>query len=337
MDTKRESAISRRTALSGLGSFAAAAATISFISPARAATKIRLLTNWYAEAEHGGFYQAKATGIYDRAGLDVSIQMGGPQLNGLQLLAAGNADVIISYDIQLLDAVEQGIPAVAIGAVNQFDLIGIVTHPDITSLTGLKGHKILVSQSAHATWWPWLRQKFGFMDDQLGPYAFSMQPFFVDPTVAQQGYLTADPFEENKHNVPCRFFLLADEGYPPYSSTVITTRPFMAANSAAVGAFVKATMEGWRSYLTNPAPANALIKIDNPRMPDDQMAFSVDRFRATKAVTGGDAAKFGIGIMTEARWRKTHEFLVSSNLLKPTTDWTRAFTLQYVKDLRVFA
>jgi NitT/TauT family transport system substrate-binding protein len=268
--------------IAGIGSFAATAATISFITPARAAAKIRLLTNWFAEAEHGGFYQAKATGLYDRAGLDVSLQMGGPQLNGLQLLAGGDADIIISYDIQVLNAVEQGVPAVAIGAVNQFDLIGIVTHPDITSIAGLKGRKILVAQSAHATWWPWLRQKFGFTDDQLGPYTFNMQPFFADPMLAQQGYLTFDPFEESKQNVPCRFFLLADQGYPPYSSTVVTTRPFMDANSATVAAFVKATMEGWRSYLRNPAPANALIKTENPKMEDDQIAFSVDRFRATR-------------------------------------------------------
>jgi NitT/TauT family transport system substrate-binding protein len=298
-------ALSRKAALAGIGSFAALAASISFISPARAATKIRLLTNWYAEAEHGGFYAAKATGLYDRAGLDVTIAMGGPQLNGLQLLAGGDADVIVSYDIQLLNAVEQGVPAVAIAAVNQFDLVGIVTHPDIASIAALKGRKIFVSQSARATWWPWLRQKYGFTDDQLGVYAFNMQPFFADPTAAQQGYLTADPLEENKHNVPCKFFLLADQGYPPYSSTVVTTRPFMDANSAAVAAFVKASMEGWRSYLRDPAPANALIKVDNPKMADDQLAFSVDRFRASHAVTGGDAAKFGIGIMTNARWKKT--------------------------------
>jgi NitT/TauT family transport system substrate-binding protein len=219
MGTELTRVIARREAIAGIGSFAAIAASIGFITPARAATKIRLLTNWYAEAEHGGFYQAKATGLYDRAGLDVSIQMGGPQLNGLQLLAGGDADVVVSYDIQILDAVERGVPAVAIGAVNQFDLIGIVTHPDVTSIAGLKGRKILVAQSAHATWWPWLRQKFGFTDDQLGPYTFNMQPFFADPTIAQQGYLTYDPFEENKHNVPCRF------SYSPMKATRRIARP----------------------------------------------------------------------------------------------------------------
>jgi NitT/TauT family transport system substrate-binding protein len=96
-------------------------------------------------------------------------------------------------------------------------------------------------------------------------------------------------------------------------------------------------MQGWASYLRNPAPANVLIKLDNPKMEDDQIAFSVDRFRATKAVTGGDAAKSGIGIMTDARWKKTHDFLVAGGLLKPTTDYTQAFTTRFVKDLRVFA
>jgi NitT/TauT family transport system substrate-binding protein len=326
---------SRRAALVGAASALVAAGTR--IAPARAATKVRLLTNWFAEAEHGGFYQAKATGLYERAGLDVDIQMGGPQVNGMQLLGGGDADIIVSYDIQVLDSVEKGVPAVAIGAINQFDLQGIMAHTDVASLASLKGRKILVSSTAYSTFWPWLKLKFGFTDDQAGTYTFNLQPFYVDPTLAQQGYVTAEPFEAQKHGVKTKFFLFADEGYPPYSTTLVTTRPYMEKNPEIVAAFVKATMQGWKSYLQSPAPGNALIKVANPKEGDDQIAYSIARFKAIKCVGGGDAATHGIGIMTEDRWKKTRDFMVGTKMLKADTPWKTAFTTQYVKGLNIIA
>ncbi len=329
--------ITRARALAALAGIGAAAAVGGIGRPARAATKVRLLTNWFAEAEHGGFYQAKATGLYDKAGLDVDIAMGGPQINGVQLLTGGNADIIISYDIQTLDSVEKGVPVVAIGAVNQFDLQGIMTHTDVSSLAALKGRKILIASTSYATFWPWLKQKFGFTDEQAAPYTFNLQPFYVDPKLAQQGYVTAEPFEAQKHGVKTNFFLFADSGYPPYSTTLVTTRDYMEKNSDVVASFVRATMEGWKSYLHDPAAGNGLIKQANPKQGDDQIAYSIGRFKAIKCVTGGDAATHGIGIMTEARWKKTRDFMVSSNMLKDGTDWKSAFTTKYVKDLKVLA
>src|ERR1700761_6647767 len=159
--TSRHSLSRRAFILTSMGVASAAALRVR---PARAATKIRFLTNWFAEAEHGGFYQAKATGLYDKAGLDVDIQMGGPQVNGMQLLGGGDADIIVSYDIQVLDSISKAVPAVAIGAVNQFDLQGIMAHTDVPSLASLKGKKILVASTAFTTFWPWLKLKFGYTD-----------------------------------------------------------------------------------------------------------------------------------------------------------------------------
>jgi NitT/TauT family transport system substrate-binding protein len=326
---------SRRAAIAGATSAVAAAATR--IPPARAATKIRFLTNWFAEAEHGGFYQAKASGLYQKAGLDVDILMGGPQVNGVQLLAGGDADIIVSYDIEVLDSIEKGVPAVAIGAINQFDLQGIMAHTDVPSLAALKGRKILVSSTAFSTFWPWLKLKFGFTDDQAGTYTFNLQPFYVDPTLAQQGYITAEPFEAQKNGVKTKFFLFADDGYPPYSTTLVTTRAYMEKNPEAVAAFVKATMQGWKDYLAHPALGNALIKEANPKQGDDQIAFSIARFKAIKCVTGGDAATLGIGIMTDARWKKTRDFMVGANMLKAATPWKLAYTTKFVKGLNIIA
>jgi NitT/TauT family transport system substrate-binding protein len=331
----RRPTLTRGRAIAGLATAAVTAAALT--RPARAADKIRFLSSWFAEAEHGGYYQAKATGLYEKAGLDVEIKMGGPQINALQLLTGGDCDITIGYDIATLNAVAHGLPVITVGASFQHDLQGIMAHADVKSLADLKGHKILISTSAHATFWPWLKQHFGFTDDQAAAYTFSLQPFFADQSMAQQGNVTTEPFQALKNHMPTSFFWLAKFGYPTYGSTIITTQPFLKQNPTVVARFVRAVMEGWKSYLVNPAPANALIKVDNPNMEDDQLAYTLNQFKALGVVTSGDAAKKGIGIMTEARWKSTRDFLVASNLLKEDADWKSAFTLSYVENLRIAA
>jgi len=327
--------ITRRQALAGIAG-SAALATVN-IRPARAAESVRFLTSWFAQAEHGGFYQAKATGLYAKNGLDVSIQMGGPQINAMQLLTGGDADMTMGYDIQVMTAVEKGLPVTTVGASFQFDLQGIMAHSDIKSLADLKGRKILLASSSHTTFWPWLKEKYGYTDDQAAAYTFNLQPFFTDPTVAQQAYATSEPFQAQNANVPISFFLLAKYGYPTYGSTIITTVPFLTKNPSVVKRFVAASMEGWKSYLQDPAPGNALIKIDNPKMTDAQLAYSLTQLKATGAVTSGDASKMSIGTMTDVRWKATRDFLVRNDLLKDGTDWKSAYTLEYVKNLHVIA
>ncbi len=331
----RQPVLTRRQAVAGLAATAVTATGLT--RTARAADKVRFLTSWFAQAEHGGYYQAKATGLYEKAGLDVDIKMGGPQINALQLLTGGDCDITIGYDISTLGAVAKGLPVITVGASFQHDLQGIMTHPDVKTLADLKGRKLLISTSAHSTYWPWLKEHYGLTDDQLGAYTFSLAPFFVDPMTAQQANVTTEPFQAKKAGVPINFFWLAKYGYPTYGSTIITTQTFLQQNPTVVARFVRAVMEGWKSYLQNPAPANALIKADNPKMEDDQIAYTIGQLKALDIVTGGDAAKSGIGIMTADRWKQTRDFLVESNLLKEDADWKSAFTLSYVENLRVTA
>ena len=302
---------------------------------AHADDKITFLTSWYAQAEHGGFYQALATGLYKKAGLDVTVKMGGPQINGMQLLTAGQADLIMGYDFQVMSGVEKGLPVVTVATSFQSDLQGMLTHDDVKSLADLKGKTILVASSGRASWWPWLKAKYGYTDEQSKPYTFNLQPFFADANTAQQAYPSSEPFQAMKGNVPAKFFLFADEGYPPYGTTLVSTTGFVKSNPDAVKRFVRATMEGWVSYFKNPAPGNELIKKDNPNMSDEQIAFAIKQMKDLKVLGGGDAAKLGVGTMTEARWKKTYDYLVSEKLIKPETPWRNAFTLDFVKDLRV--
>jgi NitT/TauT family transport system substrate-binding protein len=314
---------------------AAMAASIGSLAPAFAADKISFLTSWFAQAEHGGFYQAKATGLYEKAGLDVTIKMGGPQVNGAQLLLAGDTDFMMGYDIQVLKAREQNQPLVTVASSFQFDLQGLMAHDDVADIAGLKGRPILVAGTSRLTFWPWLRAKYGFTDDQIRPYTFNLQPFFADKTMAQQGYLSSEPFQAQQQNEKVKFFLLADGGYPPYGSTIVTTEKMIAEKPDVVARFVKASLEGWHDYLENPAPGNALIKADNPKMSDEQIAFALVKLKETKALDKGDAATLGIGVITAERYKQIYDFLVAGGLLDPKTDWKKGFDDRFVKDLKI--
>ncbi|MBV9459620.1 MAG: ABC transporter substrate-binding protein [Bradyrhizobium sp.] len=320
--------------MSATGLIAGAALAVSLTS-ALAADKVTFLTSWFAQAEHGGFYQAKANGLYDKAGLDVTIKMGGPQVNGTQLLLGGEADFIMGYDIQVLKGREQNLPLVTVASSFQFDLQGIMTHDDVADLAALKGRPILIAGSSRITFWPWLRAKYGYTDDQIRPYTFNLQPFFADKTVAQQAYPSSEPYQAEQQNEKVKFFLLADGGYPPYGSTIVTTEKMIAEKPDVVARFVKASLEGWRDYMKNPAPGNALIKADNPKMTDGQIEFALVKMKEMKAIDRGDAATLGVGIITADRYKQIYDFLVAGGLLDPKVDWHNAFDDRFVKDLKI--
>jgi len=320
-------------------SVAALAVAMSCLAgQALAADKVTFLTSWYAQAEHGGFYQAKATGLYEKEGLDVTIKMGGPQVNGLQLLLGGEADVMMGYDFQVLSSIAKGLPVVTIAASFQKDLQGMMTHDDVKSLAGLKDKTILVATPGRTSWWPWLKQKYGYTDAQTQAYTFNLQPFFADANIVQQSYPSSEPFQALQKGVPVKFFLFADDGYPPYGTTMVTTTKFLAEHPDAARRFVKASLEGWKSYLKgDPAAANKLIQADNPKMGDEQIAFGIKRMNDLEVADGGDAKTMGIGIMTEARWKASYELMVGAGLLPKETDWRKGFTTQFVKDLKITA
>ncbi|HZP91647.1 MAG TPA: ABC transporter substrate-binding protein [Burkholderiales bacterium] len=306
-----------------------------FAAPAHALDKVVFLTNWYAEAEHGGFYQALAEGIYRRHGLDVTVKMGGPQVNVMQLLLAEQADMVMGYDIQTLQAIEQNLPVVTVGAVFQSDPVALIAHPDVERIEDLKTRTLLIGQASETTYWPWLKAKFGFTDQQKRPYAFSVQQFLVDKNVAQQGYATSEPYSIEKGGVKPKVFLLAQYGYPPYAETIIALDKTVRTRADVVHRFYQATAEGWKSYLKNPAPGNALIRKANPQMSDDVLAYGVASIKKFALVDGGDARTLGILAMTDARWKQTYDFMVGAGMLNKDTDWKKAYTLQFVRQVKV--
>ena len=318
-------------ALRGLGMAALALAGTSV----GAQDKVTLTTTWFAQAEHGGYYQAVATGIYKKHGLDVTVKMGGPQVNGVQLLLAGQTDFITNYDFAVLSGVERGFPLVTVAAPFQFDMQGLLTHEDVTDLAQIKDRTVLVAGTGTTYWWPWVKKKYGLTDANMRPYTFNLQPFFADQKIVMQAFPGSEPYQAQQKGVKTNFFLLSAQGYPPYTQSITTTRKMIESKPDVVQRFVLASLEGWKSFLANPAPAFELIQKDNPNMTDGQLAYGVAKLKEIGVVTGGDAARQGIGAMSDERWERTAKFMVEWGLLKPDTDWRRAYTTRFVKDVHV--
>jgi NitT/TauT family transport system substrate-binding protein len=300
------------------------AAVLACCGVANAQDRLLFATDWLAQAEHGGFYQAVAEGTYRKHGLDVTIRMGGPQVNGLQLLAAGRIDVAMGDGLQVLAAVEQNVPVIAIGATFQKNPTVIIAHPGVAKLEELKGRPIAIGAASNNTFWPWLKQRYGFTDDQKRPYAFSVQPFLADPKLAQQGFVTSEPFSIEKAGVKPAVFLLANLGYPPYSQALIVTRDTLEKRRDVLARFLRASAEGWKSYLANPAPGNALIRRDNPQMSDELLAYGWRKMKDYALVDAGEAMKSGLLTMTESRWNAAVDFLKGVGLARSGVDYSRA-------------
>jgi NitT/TauT family transport system substrate-binding protein len=314
---------------------AVASVTPVLAAHAQPVDRLVFATDWLAQAEHGGFYQAVAEGLYRKHGLDVTIRMGGPQVNGLQLLAAGQLDIVMADALQVLAAAEQNVPVTAIAATFQKNPTVIIAHPGVAKIEDLRGKPIAVGAASNTTFWPWLKQRYGFTDDQKRPYAFSVQPFLVDPNLSQQGFATSEPYSIEKGGIKPVVFLLAGLGYPPYSEVLAVRRDALAKRSDALKRFVRASAEGWKSYLADPAQGNALIKRDNPQMSDELLAYGHRKMKEYAIVTGTDTAAGGLLTMTEVRWQQTLEFLRTAGLVKPNVDYAPAYTFSIVKDVRV--
>ena len=315
----------------------AAALALSMAVPVLAqspAEKVTFGTDWRAQAEHGGFYQAVATGLYAKRGLDVTIRPGGPQVNHAQLLAAGKLDFNMSPNSFIpLNFVRESIPMVAVAALFQKDPQVLIAHAGQghDSLAALKGKPIMIGGDTRVGSWLFLKSKFGYTDDQIRPYAFNPAPFLADKSAVQQGYLTSEPLTIQKAGGKPVVHLLADSGYASYAAVIQTSLANVQQRPDLVQRFVDASIEGWHSYLHgDPTPGNALIKRDNPEMTDELIAYGIRKMKEYGIVDGGDAAAHGIGVMTDARWKAFYEMMAAQGLYPKDMDWRRAYTLQFV-------
>jgi len=297
--------------------------------------KVTFATNWVAQAEHGGFYQAVADGTYKKHGLDVTILPGGPNVNHRLQLIAGRVEFYMSANtLQAFDAVAQNIPTLVISAIFQKDPQVLLAHPDqgIEKFEDLKKLTLLISKEGLASYFQWMMHDFGFREQQVKPYTFNPQPFLADKRSAMQGYVTSEPYAvETQGRFKPKIFLIAEQGWGSYSTLIETRRDLVANKPDLVQRFVDASAIGWTNYLYGDnAAANARIKRDNPEMTDDRIAYSIAKMKEYGIVDSGDTLKGGIGAMTDARMKGFFDQMVASGVIKGGIDYKKAYSLQFV-------
>jgi NitT/TauT family transport system substrate-binding protein len=323
--------LARRTLLLAVAGLAALAA---LPQEAAAQQKVSFGTDWRAQAEHGGFYQALAKGFYAARGLDVSLRQGGPQINHAQLLAAGRVDFSLSSNsFIVLNYTRERVPMVAVAALFQKDPAVLIAHPGQGNDTfeALRGKPIFIGSDTRVGSWNFLRARFGYDNAQIRPYTFNIAPFLTNKAAIQQGYLGSEPFLMEGQGVKPVVMLLADAGYSSYGALIQTSHKLVNENPARVQAFVDASIEGWYDYLYgDPAPANALIKKDNPEMTDALLAYGRGKMIEYGVADSGEAAQSGIGAMSNARWAEFFQMMVAEGLYPKEMDVTEAYTLQFV-------
>jgi len=318
----------------GLTGLALAGAAMS-PAPAQTPDKVAFGTNWVAEGEHGGFYQALADGTYRKYGLDVTIVPGGPNINNRILLPVGKIDFFLSANtLQAFDAVEQNVPTLEVAALFQKDPQVLIAHPDqgIEKFADLKKLTLFISKEGIASYYQWLKADYGFTDAQVKPYTFNPQPFLADKKSAMQGYVTSEPFAVAKAaNFTPKVFLLADQGFSAYSTLIETRRDLVEKKPDLVQRFVDASIIGWYNYLYGDnAAANRLIKQQNPEMTDELLAYSVAAMKKYGIADSGDALTLGIGAMTDARMKDFFDEMVRAGVVKSGLDYRKGYTLQFV-------
>lgn len=292
---------------------------------------VTFATDWKAQAEHGGFYQALAKGYYARRGLDVTIRPGGPQVDNPRLMAAGALDIAMaSNNFQPLNLVAAGADVKAVMASFQKDPQVLMVHPHIAaaSIADLKGMPIFISDSAVGTFWPWLKARFGFQDSQIRKYTYSLAPWLANKNTVQEGYLSSEPYTAaTQAGVTPKVFLFADAGYPGYSAMVMARGAFIRDNPEVVRQFVAASIDGWRDYVWgNPGPGNELILRDNPEMTQELIDYAIGAMRANQML----GPKELIGRMTDARWERFFLEMAALGIVSGRIDVKSAYTLEFL-------
>jgi len=312
--------------------------TAAAAPPAQAQTaldKVVFGTNWVAEAEHGGFFQALADGTYAKYGLDVTILPGGPNENNRMLLIAGKLDFFMAANtLMALDAVANNVPVVTVAAIFQKDPQVLLTHPEfkITGIEELKPLTLFVSKEGISSYFQWLKSEYGFSEDRVRPYTFNPQPFLADKHSAMQGYVTSEPYAvEKMAGFKPGIILLADYGFNTYSTLIETRRDVIDKKPDLVQRFVNASLVGWYNYLYgNNAAANAMIKKLNPEMSDELIAYSIARMKEYGIVDSGDALRDGIGAMSDTRMANFFDKMVRAHVVRPEIDYRKSYTLRFI-------
>jgi NitT/TauT family transport system substrate-binding protein len=290
--------------------------------------KVTFVTDWYPQAEHGGFYQALLKGYFKQQGLDVQILPGGPNVFAVQRVASKAADFAMADSTEIMLANERGIPVVAIGATMQHDPQGIMLHEDdpVKDWADLEGRSIDVTPGA--AWFRYLVKRFHFKAVKEVPLTYSVGNFLRDPRHVQQCFITSEPFVVEKSGGKARVMLISSTGYDPYR-VFFTRREMVDKKPEVVRAFTTACIQGWTEYLKDPALVHARLKTLNPEMTPEKLDFSHNALKQGKFIEGDAAKGEAVGRLAPGRWQAQFEILKDIGALKGTFNLAEVFTTTF--------
>jgi NitT/TauT family transport system substrate-binding protein len=293
-------------------------------------TKITLQADWYPQPEHGGFYTALVKGYYKDEGLEVAIQPGGPYVSVAQQVASGAAQFGMLASDNILEAVSQGQPLIAVAATMQRDPQGIMVRKDspIHGFADLNGHTVAIKTGS--TWFEYIAKRFQLNNVHEIPAMMNVANFVANPDYIQQAFATSEPFFAHQAGVETRVLLTSDAGYSPYR-VMFTTRDFLQQHPDVVAKFVRASLKGWKDYLNDPAPAHAAIAKLNPALNPEWMQFSWQQLRDGNFVTGDDPSGVQLGQMDPKRWDTMYSQLLDLKVIGKPFDPSTAYTLQFLR------
>ncbi|KIC51300.1 ABC transporter substrate-binding protein [Tateyamaria sp. ANG-S1] len=310
----------------------AALAAVPLAGMAEELTPVTFGTNWLAQAEHGGFYQSVADGTYAACGLEVTIVSGGPQVNNRALLLADRIQYHMGGDmLQAFNAVAEEIPVVAVAAIFQKHPQVIVAHPDVESWEDLKDKTLLIGDNGYTSYYQWMIAAHGFTAEQREPYTFNPAPFIANTDTAMQGYLSSEPYLVQKEaGFEPNVFLIADNGYSSYATTIEVMQSTIDENPEQVECFVDASLTGWYNYLYgDSAAADAMIIEANADMTQDKIDFAKNMMRDEGIVDSGKTLELGIGAMSDEVIGDFYQKMVDADVIGDDLDWKAAYTLDF--------
>jgi NitT/TauT family transport system substrate-binding protein len=290
-------------------------------------TTITLQTDWYPQPEHGGFYDALLKGYYKEEGLDVHIVPGGPYISGEQQVSGGAAQFAMGSSDQVLVAVSHGLPLVAIAATMQQDPQAIMLHNDspVHNFADLNGRSIAVKPGS--IWFQYLVKRYNLTNVREVPATYSVANFLQDPAYIQQCFVTSEPYFARKSGAQVRTMLISESGYQPYR-VIFASTAFLHDHPDLAAKFVRASLRGWRDYLSDPTVANNEISKLNPAMSKDQMQFSTQTLKDDRFITGPNPAQ--LGQFAPERWSNMYQQLTDLKVITNPIDPKTAYTTQFL-------
>lgn len=290
-------------------------------------TKVTLMLNWFPEAEHGGFYAALVHGYYEEVGLDVEIIPGGPGAPVQQKVARGDVTFGVTNADDVLLARAQEADVVALMAPIQTSPRCVMVHKSsgIESFDQLKN--VTLAMSGGKAWAQFLKQKLPLEGVELQEGA-NVAKFLVDENYAQQAYVFSEPFTAQQEGGDPVNLLVADLGFNPYTSLLVTTQSRIDEQSELVEKMVAASIKGWDKYLSEPEQTNQYIHEQNESMTLEILAFGVDAMKPLCRVKDDVGT---MGSMNAERWETLHQQLIDVEAIEPeTVDPAKAFTTKYL-------